>query len=71
VVEGKDGGKGKIVHMVWRGKIRKKISKFSKGVENPKSKNFVCPGLYFERLVNQWLVNFVCRCEACELRVKF
>jgi hypothetical protein len=21
--------------------------------------------------VNQWLVNFVCRCEACELRVKF
>jgi hypothetical protein len=40
------------LHMVGRGKGRKKISKSSKSVEIPQSKNFVCLELYFEKLAN-------------------
>jgi hypothetical protein len=59
VVKGKDRGRAESsVHMVWRGKRSEKISKFSKGVQNPK--NFTCPRSYFERLANRELYGMRC-----------
>jgi hypothetical protein len=40
------------IHLGSRWKKRKKIRKCWKRVKPPKSKNFACPGLNFERLAN-------------------
>jgi hypothetical protein len=68
VVDGKDRGKGRIVcsHGLERGKRRKKISKFSRGVGNPQIQALRVPRVIFRKGLR---TDGYAR-EACELRVK-
>jgi hypothetical protein len=66
MVDGGDNGRGKI-YMVWRGKRRKKILKFSKGVETPKIEGVSVRRVIFRKACEPrviWREEF-------ELRVKF
>jgi hypothetical protein len=68
VVDGKDRGKGRIVcsHGLERGKRRKKISKFGRGVGNPQIEELRVPRVIFRKGLR---TDGYPR-EACELRVK-
>jgi hypothetical protein len=55
------------IHIVWRGKRRKKILKFSKRGENLRIEEFVCIGVKFQKACELRVISR----EAYEDRVKF